>query len=50
MAVVVTSSIAGDRPRVSGNTASVVVVRTDPGYAPDPGAAGTGAVVAVVCP
>ena len=50
MAVVVTSSIAGDRPRVSGNTASVVVVRTDPDYAPDPGAAGTGAVVAVVCP
>jgi hypothetical protein len=32
---------------VSGNAVQIVIVQTDPGYAPDPGDAGTGTVVAV---
>lgn len=49
-AVIVSSSIIQDAARSSGNTTEVVIVRTDPGYADDPGHAGTGTVVAVLCP
>lgn len=49
MAVIVSSSISKSGSTISGNTPHVVVVRTDPGYAPNPGHAGTGTVVAVVC-
>lgn len=31
-------------------SASIVIVHTDPGYAPNPGHAGTGTEVAVLCP
>jgi len=48
-AVIVTNAVAQDRGRPSGSTTEVVIVRTDPGYAPDPGHAGTGTVVAVLC-
>lgn len=49
-AVIVSSSVSRERGRPSGDSTEVVIVRTDPGYAPDPGHAGTGTVVAVLCP
>jgi len=49
MAVIVSSSISKSGSTISGNTPEIVVVKTDPGYAPNPGHAGTGTVVAVFC-
>jgi len=49
MAVIVTSSAVQSGSTVSGNTVQIVIVQTNPGYAPNPGHAGTGTVVAVVC-
>jgi hypothetical protein len=49
MAVIVSSSISKSGSTISGDTAQVVVVSTNPGYQPNPGHAGTGKVVAVVC-
>jgi hypothetical protein len=49
MAVVVSRTIAKSGPAIAGDVQRIVVVRTDRGYAPDPGHAGTGTVVAVVC-
>lgn len=49
MAVIVTSSAAKSGAAVSGNTVHIVIVRTNAGYAPDPGHAGTGTVVSQVC-
>ncbi len=46
MGVIVSSSISKSGSTISGNTVRIVVVRTAPGYAPDPGHAGTGTVVA----
>jgi hypothetical protein len=34
---------------ISGDTEHLVIVKTNPGYAPNPGHAGTGTVVAQVC-
>jgi hypothetical protein len=48
--VVVSSSVAKSGPTISGDAPKVVLVRTDPGYQPDPGHAGTGTVVSIVCP
>jgi PKD repeat protein len=50
MAVIVSSNISKTGSTISGDTPKVVVVKVDPGYAPNPGHAGTGTVVAVVCP
>ena len=50
MAVIVSSSISKSGSTISGNTPKVVVVKTDPGYQPNPGHPGTGTVVAQVCP
>jgi hypothetical protein len=50
MAVIVSSKAGKSGPTISGDTAEIVIVKTNPGYAPDPGHAGTGIVVAVVCP
>lgn len=47
--VLVSSSIAKSGAVISGNIPTMVVVRTDPGYGPNPGQAGTGTVVTVVC-
>ncbi len=47
--VVVSSEISKSGPIISGNTKKVVLVETETGYLPDPGHAGTGTVVAVVC-
>lgn len=49
MAVIVTSSVTKSGPTISGDTVHIVIVQTNPGYAPDPGHAGTGTVVAVIC-
>jgi hypothetical protein len=47
--VVVSSAITKSGPVISGDTAKVVLVQTDPGYGPNPGHPGTGTVVSVVC-
>lgn len=49
MALIVSSSIDKSGSTISGNTAHMVVVQTDPGYASNPGHPGTGKVVAVIC-
>lgn len=47
--VIVASSVKQTGSVISGNIVSIVTVATNPGYAPDPGHAGTGKVVAKVC-
>ncbi len=49
MGVAVSSSISKHGKVVSGDIVEIVVVRTGPGYAPDPGHAGAGVVVATYC-
>jgi len=49
IAVIVSSSIFQSGSTISGNTPHVVVVRTEAGYAPNVGNAGTGTVVAMIC-
>ena len=49
MGVIVTRSADQSGSTTSGNTVHIVVVKTNPGYAPNPGHAGTGTVVAQVC-
>jgi uncharacterized repeat protein (TIGR01451 family) len=49
IAVIVSSSITKSGSMIAGNTRQMVVVKTDPGYASNPGHAGTGTVVAVIC-
>jgi hypothetical protein len=49
MAVIVASSITKQGPTITGDTPHIVVVKTNPGYAPNPGHAGTGTVVSQVC-
>ena len=49
MPVLVTSSLSQSSTSAGGSVVAVVVVRTNPGYGPDPSRAGTGTVVAVLC-
>jgi hypothetical protein len=49
MGVIVTSDASKSGSQISGDTAHIVLVRTDPGYDGNPGHAGTGTVVAQVC-
>jgi hypothetical protein len=49
MGVIVSSKITKSGSQISGDTPHIVVVKTDPGYQPNPGHAGTGTVVAQVC-
>jgi hypothetical protein len=49
MAVIVSSSVTKSGSTISGNVVHEVVVKTDPGYAPNPGHPGTGTVVATIC-
>jgi len=49
MAVIVASSIKKHGSVISGNAPHLVVVKTGPGYKPDPGHAGVGTVVAQIC-
>lgn len=49
IAVIVSSSIDKSGSTISGDTAHMVVVQTDSGYAPNPGHAGTGTVIGQIC-
>lgn len=49
MGVLVANSVAKSGSGIAGNTASIVVVQTNPGYAPNPQSTGSGTVVAVYC-
>jgi hypothetical protein len=49
MGVIVSSLIGKSGAAISGDTPDIVVVTTNPGYAPNPGHAGTGTVIAQVC-
>jgi hypothetical protein len=49
MPVLVTSAMTQSGPTATGNVVAVVIVRTNPGYGPDPGLTGTGTVVSVLC-
>jgi hypothetical protein len=49
MGVVVSSTINKSGSDISGNVPEIVVVKTNAGYAPNPGHPGTGSVVAVYC-
>lgn len=49
MGVIVTSSAGMSGSQISGDTAHIVVVKTGSGYAPNPGHAGKGTVVAQAC-
>jgi hypothetical protein len=48
MVVIVTSKATKSGPNVTGPIVKRVVVKTNPGYAPDPSYPGTGTVVAVI--
>ena len=48
-AMIVASSISMGGPLSTGDTLHIVIVRTDPGYAPNSGHAGTGVIVGVLC-
>jgi hypothetical protein len=49
MGVLVASSVTKTGSTVAGTWGRIVVVRTDPGYGPNPGHPGTGTVVATFC-
>jgi Big-like domain-containing protein len=49
MAVAVSSSVTKSGSTITGDITRLVIVQTNPGYAPDPGHAGTGTVVAQFC-
>lgn len=49
MAVIVSSSVSMSNPAIAGDVPKIVIVSTDPGYAPAAGHAGTGTVVAALC-
>ena len=50
MGVIVASKITKKGTAISGGYAKIVVVKTDPGYAPGPLNQGTGKIVATFCP
>ena len=50
MGTVVASTVTKSGSTISGNITQIVVVTTDPGYAPNPGHAGTGTIIATYCP
>ncbi len=49
MAVIVSGSISQSGSVISGNDVHMVIVKTNPGYAPNPGHPGTGTIVGVIC-
>jgi hypothetical protein len=50
MTVIVSSSITQSGSVISGNIPKMVLIKTDPGYGPNPSATGTGTVMGVICP
>jgi flagellar hook assembly protein FlgD len=49
MAAIASSKITKSGNTISGNAVTIVIVKTNAGYASDPGHAGTGTVVGVLC-
>jgi len=49
MAVIVASHVSKQGPVISGDIVHIVLVRTNPGYGPNPGHTGTGTIVAQLC-
>ena len=49
MAVIASASVTRSGSTISGDSPRIVIVKTASGYAPNPGHAGTGTVVAVLC-
>lgn len=49
MAVIAAGNATKKGAQISGTTVHIVVVKTNSGYAPNPGHAGTGTVVATIC-
>lgn len=49
MLLIVSSGISQTGSTIAGDTQHLVIVRTNAGYAPNPGHAGTGTIVATVC-
>ena len=49
MGTLVTSKVTKIHNGIAGNTVHIVVVKTNPGYQPDPFDHGTGVIVAVYC-
>jgi len=50
MGVLVATAVAKSGSAIAGDAPTIIVVKTDPGYSPNPGHAGTGTVVASFCP
>jgi hypothetical protein len=50
MGVIVASKITKTSNKINGNYIRIVVVKTNPGYAPGPENSGTGTIVATFCP
>ena len=48
--VILTSTVVKAGPVISGDVVGAVLASPDPGYAPDPGHAGTGTIEQVLCP
>ena len=49
MAIVVSTQVTKSGSSIGGDTQHLVIVKTDPGYEGNPGHAGTGTIVSVVC-
>ena len=49
MGVIVSSHITQKGSVISGDILHIVVVRTDAGYGPNPGHAGTGTIIGQIC-
>jgi hypothetical protein len=49
MGTVVTSKVTKPSSKISGDTRKIVVVKTNPGYSPEPDHHGTGTIVATFC-
>ena len=49
MGVIASGHVGQNGPLLSGDVPAIVIVKTDAGYAPNPGHAGTGQVLAVFC-
>jgi hypothetical protein len=49
MGVIVSSSVTQNGSSITGTVQKIIVVKTDPGYGPNPGHPGTGKVIAIFC-
>jgi len=49
MGVIAASYVGNSGSAISGNVVDIVVIKTDPGYAPDPAHPGTGTVLGIYC-